>query len=313
MDTLETSNASFSSLYTVLWDDIAGCGQSGHVRRCKSLSTGKIFAIKMLPYCTASILELQAWRACSPHPNVVPLIDVFDTGFLEENHFLLGGVLKAGRFIFVIMENMEGGDLFDLTAQPLTEDAVICVLRQILAAVSHMHSLGYVHGDLKLENVLLEQKGSLHLRIADFGFARLSTRPVDGKFYTLFYVSPEVITSFDEMSRSGQLLPIGCPSDMWSVGVITYMLLTGSTPFYQRSGEHGYKDGKTITPYLRSCVSSGIFPRHTPAWRRLSAYARSFVESLLIVDARLRYTARCAAQHPWLQSQPSTCTRFGIS
>lgn len=295
-------------------DLVAGTGMSGAVVRCFRIRDGWSFALKFLPFTTQSVKEICAWRACMPHPNIVPLLDVFDSGDLPEGHHLLGATMtdargerivqrQPGRYFLCVMEDMLGGELFDLiTNCELDEDTIALILSQALQALKHIHARGYVHGDIKLENLLLRHPAGLCIEVCvgDFGFARaISAEPTPrGRNYTRSYIAPETIESFDAHSRVGTFLPVGPSCDVWALGVVAYMLLTRMTPFSPRIGEDGWSDDRCITHFLRSTICDGCYP--TFPLQRVSPAARDFVDALLVPMWDVRVSCEVALTHPWV-------------
>ena len=276
--------------------DQLGSGQNGFVYTCSRVSDGREFAVKMLPITEASFRELRAWKACSQHPHVVPLVAVYGN-FIPAEHFLLKGLrdnFPQGTDIFIaIMEKMRNGDLYGLIEKasgPLSDELIGNIISQTSSALSHIQACGYVHGDMKLENVLIESMSPLHLRVSDFGFARhfLSQPTPTGKNFTRDYIAPETLQSFERFDSTGSFSPVGPTSDVWSLGVMTFMLLTRTAPFAGLPTEPGWRSQRMLTPHHRRSVLTCALPRAGARWARLSVAARTVVERLLVVDSRER-------------------------
>jgi len=147
------------------------------------------------------------------HPNVVKLVDVFE----DERHWCL------------VMELMEGGELFDqiLEKDHFLESEARDLIKSIVDAIDYCHKQGIVHRDIKPENLLLSSKelGIASLKIADFGLARLLSGEslAQTTCGTPGYVAPEVL-----MQK-----PYSKECDFWSIGVVAFILLSGSPPFYE--------------------------------------------------------------------------------
>lgn len=299
--------------YYVVCNDVklvAGTGFSGGVVRCTRIVDGAPCALKFLQYCDNSLGEIAAWRACTPHPNIVALVDVFDTGVLPAGHPLLGAQMQVGkrllqprapgRYLIAVMEDMAGGDMFDaVMSNVLSERTVREIVAQALAGLYHIHACGFVHCDIKIENMLLRQplSSGIQLALCDFGFARSSMLPF-GRSYTRAYIAPETIDSFDAQAVSGHFLPVGPSCDVWAVGVCAYILMGRKMPFFTNPREQGANDDRTLTPFLRQQIAEGVF---APLAAYFSSAAHSFVRNLLEPIPEMRLTALQALQHPWME------------
>lgn len=201
------------------------------------------------------------------HPHIARLIMVYETD--EEIH--------------LVMEFMEGGELYDRLSsrKTYTEELAADTAYQMLIAVAYLHANQIAHRDLKLENFLYEKKTNDHLKLIDFGFAKFWDRStmMSQACGSVHYVAPEVLAHAYTNK-----------ADMWSLGVITYMLLTGSPPF------HG-----TDTEVLKK-VRAGM-PHFSSRFKRLSEPAQDFVKALMVVDAETRLSAEGALDHPWIKSK----------
>lgn len=195
---------------------------------------------------------------------------------------------------YIAMELCSGGDLFDFLGRkgPLSEQAAAGVMRQLLAAVAHMHSVGVCHGDLKEENLLLCSPGTaeeLQVKVCDFGIARRvrgSHSPWAAGLCTPSHAAPEVLRG--EMGAE--------TGDLWSCGVVLYALLCGRRPF----------EGKSRDEVLASVCSGGP-SFHEAAWSEVSEGAVMLVRSFLQMKREERCTAEQALAHAWLaRQQPSS-------
>jgi len=208
------------------------------------------------------------------HPNIVSMKDLYDTG---------------DRFLFV-MELVTGGELFDRIVKKgsYSEEDAQTLVRQILQGVAYLHSNGIAHRDLKPENLLLKTKDSdFDVKIADFGLSSfVDSQKMMTACGTPAYVAPEVL----ESSQAGYDKEV----DMWSMGVITYILLCGFAPFH----------GDTVKELLRVVVR-GEYSFPSPYWDPISSQAKDFISKLLVKDPSRRLAAPQALQHPWLKSEGS--------
>jgi len=203
------------------------------------------------------------------HPNIIKLHESF------EDH----------RNIYIVMELCIGGELFDriIDAGHFTEVQAAIVMKQIIQAIFYMHEQKVCHRDLKPENFLFSSKEPIDksvLKIIDFG---LSCKFTDGqslstKAGTPYYVAPQVLAGkYDESS------------DLWSCGVIMYVLLCGYPPFY----------GETDADVL-SKVRLGNFSFNAADWKNISEDAKNLIRMLLKMNPKDRYTAQQGLNHAWI-------------
>lgn len=204
---------------------------------------------------------------CLDHPHVARLFDVYEWD--DSMH--------------LVMECMEGGELFDRVGEKQTfveSDAAEATWQMILA-VNYLHSEGMAHRDLKLENWLYESKGGHYLKLIDFGFSKIlqTNSSLDTSCGTILYVAPEVLAH-----------KYTTQCDLWSLGVIVFILLSGYMPF------HGKSEKETL-----NIIKTGHYVMKSCRWSKVSKEARDFVKSLLVVDPNVRLTAEQALEHPWLK------------
>lgn len=207
------------------------------------------------------------------HPNIIRLHQIFETK----------------KKVIFILEKVTGGELFDRIVDRgcYTElDAIKC-LKQILSAIQFLHSQKIVHRDLKPENLLYADKSdTAPVKVADFGLSKESGQAMLTICGTPGYVAPEIILG----------KPYNSAIDIWSVGVIAYILLAGYEPFYDERGD---------THIFRKIIK-GDFEFHSPWWDDVSEDAKDFVSKLLKLDPVLRLTATQALNHKWLTTSEET-------
>ena len=254
---------------------VLGEGMSGPVLLYYSRDSNMPVAVKTLvldniPSSRHTMLlsEVEIYLRVS-HPNVVKLIEVFE---------------EPGK-IHLIMEVCTGGELYERLAsrERYDEQTASRVTRQMLSAVAYLHSLQICHRDLKLENWLYQDSSDdSSIKLCDFGFGSFVHRDtfLTATLGSVHYVAPEVL--------AGQY---GLSCDVWSIGVIVYMLLSGAPPF------DGHND-KAIMAQVRS----GKFAFHGKLWETVSENAKDFITALLRVDPHSRLSAEAALEHPWLQT-----------
>jgi len=202
------------------------------------------------------------------HPNIIALKELFDTP----------------DKLYLIMELVTGGELFDKIVEKgsYTESEAGQLVRKIVSAVDYLHNLGIVHRDLKPENLLLKRADNdLEIAIADFGLSKIVGQQMmmQTACGTPSYVAPEVLNA------SGY----GKEVDMWSIGVITYILLCGFPPFY----------GDTV-PEIFEQIMEANFDYPEEYWGSVSKEAKDFINKLLVVDSDKRMSAVDSLRHPWL-------------
>ena len=201
------------------------------------------------------------------HANILKLFDVFES---EEEFFL-------------VMELVDGKELFDKIVErgQYSEKDAANIVRQIISAVEYLHERGIAHRDLKPENLLSSGADEKELiKIADFGFSKDFT---DDKLQTSCgspgYVAPEVLTS-ESYDKS---------VDMWSLGVIIYILLCGYPPFYADNA-----------PALFKKIMDVKYDFDDPSWDDVSEEAKHLIRHLLVKNTEERYTAEQCRNHPWV-------------
>jgi len=201
------------------FEDELGRGTFAIVQRAYHRQTGKSYAVKIINRDSLGSddeqslqLEVEILNQLD-HPNVVRLVEIFD----------------EGEVIYLVMELMEGGELFDriVEKESYSEKMAADTIKPIVDAIRYCHELGIVHRDLKPENLLYEttQEHS-NIKISDFGLARF----VNGEYATTAcgtpgYIAPEVIQG----NGYGQEV------DYWSIGIILYVMLSGFPPFYNEN------------------------------------------------------------------------------
>ncbi len=277
-----------------------GSGAYATVKRCVNKTTGEQFAIKVIDkhkfalnkgeggtspdapdavnnaQLTANLhAEVNILKSID-HPNIIKVEDVFETN----------------RFFYIVLELVSGGDLLDFLInrkQPFTESEARRIFHQLVEATDYLHSQKIVHRDIKPENILLKTPGEI--KLTDFGLSRIVG---EGSFMktvcgTPQYLAPEVLNMAPFMVQRGrQPSTTGYDKavDMWSLGVILYVLLSASQPF---------DEGNLVDSIL-----AGRFVFPTARWTGKSEAVKDLIRGLLRVDPAARYTAEQVRQHPWM-------------
>mmetsp|Transcript_6353 Transcript_6353/g.10535 ORF Transcript_6353/g.10535 Transcript_6353/m.10535 type:complete len:439 (-) Transcript_6353:4-1320(-) len=277
----EDSEKAMHAKYELL--EVLGVGSTSTVHRCMDRKTMRDCACKVIDkrhiaerfqgMMEQFHTEIQSLRKLQ-HPNIIRLYDVFIS---EEK-------------IFIVMELMHGGELFDYVVQKgtLTEEEASAIVRKVTSAIVYMHSKNIIHRDLKPENLLLRHTPKtpmdLDVKIIDFGLSKCMVEPVTSSFLgTRGYLAPEML----------QRMEYSTAVDTWALGVIVFVLLCGCLPFDDDSQAVPTEDLVRARFVLR-------FPR----WAKdLSGSAKDLLSRLLNVTPGSRYTAEQALHHPWVQGE----------
>ncbi|XP_043119782.1 serine/threonine-protein kinase D1 isoform X1 [Puntigrus tetrazona] len=267
-------NVDISTVYQIFPDEVLGSGQFGIVYGGKHRKTGRDVAIKIidkLRFPTKQESQLRNEVAILQnlhHPGIVNLECMFETP----------------ERVFVVMEKLHG-DMLEMILSSekgrLPERITKFLVTQILIALRHLHFKNIVHCDLKPENVLLASADSFpQVKLCDFGFARIIgeksfRRSVVG---TPAYLAPEVLRN-KGYNRS---------LDMWSVGVIVYVSLSGTFPFNEDEDIHDQ-------------IQNAAFMYPPNPWKTVTPEAIDLINNLLQVKMRKRYSVDKSLSHPWLQ------------
>ncbi|CAG9531666.1 unnamed protein product [Cercopithifilaria johnstoni] len=265
------ANEKFSKYYDCMNE--LGEGKFGKVYRCREKATGLELAAKRIKIKRDADREKVerevAIMTKLRHPRIAQIYDAFAT---PDNDVVL------------IMEIVTGGELFDRVVDEnyiLTELAVVMIVCQLCEAISYIHSKNIVHLDIKPENIMCVSQTGNRIKLIDFGLAQF----YDGSSNLLFmagtpeFVAPEVI----------KFEPIDFYTDMWSIGVITYILLSGISPFL----------GETLgDTYV--AVEKGEWEFDDEAFEAISDAAKDFISKLLIMDQKQRMLPEDCLNHPWI-------------
>ena len=282
----DASNVLDDSLYTA-WLDLElekeelGHGQYGTVHRATNKLTRGHFAVKVCHKAKiaskaeelALLNEVDILRRLN-HPNIIRFYDMHDT----EADF------------FIVTELVSGGELFDriIEREHYSEKEARDCARVLLEAISYLHHHSIAHRDIKPENLLLASKTNDHeIKLADFGFAaECRGRTLHEPCGTPNYVAPELLRN--EF--------YGMEVDMWSCGVMIFILLGGYMPFDE-------SDGGQRKMYDR--IKAGQYEFDPAVFGAVSKAATSLIKGLIVVDWQKRLSARAALEHPWFtQHQP---------
>eukprot|EP00933_Yihiella_yeosuensis_P082329 TRINITY_DN9617_c0_g1_i1.p1 TRINITY_DN9617_c0_g1~~TRINITY_DN9617_c0_g1_i1.p1 ORF type:complete len:508 (+),score=127.39 TRINITY_DN9617_c0_g1_i1:41-1564(+) len=262
-----------------------GEGSYGSVSKATNKSTKAIRAVKTISKGQMKNIERFkqeiAIMKMMDHPNIIKLFETF------EDH----------RNIYLVMELCSGGELFDkiIESGHFTEVQAAILMQQIIRAIYYMHENHVCHRDLKPENFLFQNKDPIeknYLKIIDFGLSCKfeSDQVLSTKAGTPYYVAPQVLAGkYDHIS------------DLWSCGVIMYVLLCGYPPFF----------GDTDADVLAK-VRLGNFNFNPADWKNVSDDAKNLIRQLLKMNPRDRYTAEQALNNVWIRNKAPKATNVSL-
>ena len=248
-------------------NNVIGSGCYGEVRRALHLPTKELRAIKVInkEVCTEEELEniLQEIDVLkeADHPGIVRIYEYFNTP----------------KVLYICMELIVGIELFDqiIELERFTEAKAADVISQLLEAVSFLHSMKIVHRDLKPENIMMEGNT---LKLIDFGTSRKQSGKMTEVTGTSYYIAPEVLeNNYDEKC------------DIWSCGVILYIMLSGEPPF----------NGEDDEDILEN-VKIGRYNFDNKIWKKISAEAKDLVQEMLTFVPKHRPSAKLSHTHKWI-------------
>ncbi|XP_075390052.1 MAP kinase-activated protein kinase 5 isoform X1 [Tenrec ecaudatus] len=287
--------------YHINWTQKLGAGISGPVRVCVKKSTHERFALKILLDRPKARNEVRLHMMCATHPNIVQIIEVFANSvqFPHES--------SPRARLLIVMEMMEGGELFHRISQHrhFTEKQASQVTKQISLALQHCHLLNIAHRDLKPENLLFKDNSlDAPVKLCDFGFAKIDQGDLMTPQFTPYYVAPQVLEAQrrHQKEKSGTVPTSQTPytynksCDLWSLGVIIYVMLCGYPPFYSKH------HSRTIPKDMRRKIMTGSFEFPEEEWSQISEMAKDVVRKLLKVKPEERLTTEGVLDHPWLNS-----------
>ncbi|CAM9304236.1 unnamed protein product [Chrysoparadoxa australica] len=273
-----SAEAEVMSLFDI--KEVLGVGSTSTCYRAVSKSTGKEFACKVVQ---KKALDVK-YRG---------LLDQFQTEIMvlkqlqHPNIIHMEAVYESSTHIYLMMEMMKGGELFDFVVEKgtLSEDEASQMIGQVTSALAYMHASGVVHRDLKPENLLLTHKAKgAQIKVIDFGLSKVlvGNSAATSFLGTRGYLAPEML----------QRKQYGAAVDMWALGVICFVLLCGCLPFDDDSGK------------INQASAMRKFVLRFPRWaKNLSPAAKDLLHKLLDVDPNTRATASEALSHPWLTGE----------
>jgi calcium-dependent protein kinase len=264
--------------------DICGSGAFATVRKVTNKVSGQVRALKIIKKqkgqdSARMYLEVEILKKLV-HPNIMQIFEFYE----DKKNF------------YIITELCEGGELFDQIVEKgsFNETEAAWVMKQLLSAINYIHTNNIVHRDLKPENVLLDTKKNNIIKIIDWGTARFfeKNKKMNKVSGTPYYIAPEVLfEKYDEKC------------DIWSCGVIMYILLCGYPPF----------NGETDNEILNK-IKTGKFVYPEEEWDNISDEAKDLISKMLEFNPSTRYAAGDCLNHKWLtdNTKRSIDTKFSI-
>eukprot|EP01082_Thalassiosira_pseudonana_P012658 g11469.t1 g11469 contig5:935359-936664(-) len=256
---------------------VLGSGHYGSVRECVHRNSRKWFAVKSIDKSKIGRLDhLQRevyLLSKMDHNGIMKMVDCYE----DES------------CVHIVTEKYTGGELFDKIIEKTTKDGCFSevkaakIIKSLLESVAYLHENEIVHRDIKPENILFESKDeNSDVKLIDFGLSRrhrkgeaLMSNPVG----TAYYMSPELLKGRYDKS-----------CDIWSIGVVSYIIICGYPPF------NGGED-----PEIFKNILEGSFTFPKQGWEGVSDEAKDLIKCLLHTDIRKRFTAQEALMHPWIK------------
>jgi MAP kinase interacting serine/threonine kinase len=300
------SDISFNDKYK-LTEELLGTGAHGVVKTCRDRVTKQEYAVKIIskarhPNRTRVFKEIDIYYHCRGCENILSIID-----FLEDDDYF-----------YLVFQKMEGGPLLNhiMKRGRLTEREASLIVRDIANGLNFMHSKGMSHRDLKPENILVERADSLvSIKLCDFDLGSairlnsnkttpITTPELSTPVGSVEFMAPEVVDAWRSLEGSSQIYDKRC--DLWSLGVIIYIMLSGYPPFY---GTCGHTCGWTKGEECEQCqsllferIQDGEFDFPDKDWQHITEGAKDLIKRLLVRDASLRLTAAEVLEHPWVKN-----------
>ena len=262
---------------------------SGAFSRClqvKNKTTGNLYACKELQ--KKKMVDLEGFKyeinilIKMDHPNIIKLYEVYEN---EDFFYLVMELCSGGELFERIITNIENG-------KPFTEEQAAVIFQQMMSAVNYCHKNNIVHRDLKPENLLLlDERPNSPIKIIDFGMSKIYD-PNDIMFErvgTAYYIAPEVLEGmYDEKC------------DIWSAGVILYILLCGYPCFNGETDDQIYKE-----------IKKKKFDFPSPEWDIISEDAKNLIKKMLI-DSNERISAEEVLKDTWVVEHAPNAKKGGL-
>jgi len=303
--------ATFADLYKMTGETL-GEGSYGRVETCKNVFTGIEYAAKIIEKRPGSfnrskvLKEIEIYHLCRGQRNIIQLIEFFE----EADYF------------YLVFEKISGGPLLKHIQQRVcfTEAEASLIIKDLAEAVRHLHRQGVAHRDIKPDNVLCVNTNTpCPVKLCDFDLCSsvsmaVSTPALLTPVGSLEYMAPEVVEAFmvDDYDDDEDELSYNKKCDMWSLGIIMYILLCGYAPFSGNCGQEcGWERGESCMDcqeMLFTSIKEGkvVFPEKH--WGKVSIQAKDLIQHLLVRDSCIRLDANQVLDHPWVVNGGSSNT-----
>ena len=300
----------FKDLYTLTGETL-GEGSYGKVETCKNVYTGFEYAVKIIEkrpglYNRSKVLkEIEIYHLCRGHQNIIQLIEYFE----EDEYF------------FLIFEKIRGGPLLTHIQKRVcfTESEASAIIKSLAEAIKHLHKQGIAHRDLKPDNILCVRNDTpCPVKLCDFDLCSkanidISTPRLLTPVGSVEYMAPEVVDTFliDDYYDEEEDVTYNKKCDLWSLGIIMYIILCGYVPFSGKCGSNcGWDKGENCPDcqeLLFDSIKEGQVEFHEQYWSEISDEAKDLISRLLVKDAEVRLDSEQVLAHPWiLNGGPNT-------
>ncbi|KRW99866.1 Protein kinase-like domain [Pseudocohnilembus persalinus] len=253
-------------------EDTIGTGSFGKVVKAIHKETNQVRAVKVINRernhidTLEKILQEVNVLKNLDHPNILKIYECFQ----DKNNY------------YIVSEYCQGGELFETISKKLalSEKEASQITAQLISAISYMHSKGFIHRDIKPENILfLFDTENSPIKLIDFGSSIKKQNNIAYRTGTCYYIAPEIL----QRNYNQQC-------DLWSIGVVTYIMLSGYPPFNDQ-------DEQQIFEKILNCDYN--FKENI--WENISQDAKKFISNMLKLDPKQRYTPQQALQDPWIK------------
>lgn len=307
-DSISINN--FDDVYE-LTEKVLGEGSCACVYEGRNKFSGQLVAVKIIKKRhglrrSRVFREIEMFYHCQKHTNVIQLLEYFE---------------ESDKF-YLVFEKAEGGPLLAHIQKRIyfTENEASQIVKNLAEALKYLHQRGIAHRDLKPENILCHSQTQLcPVKICDFDLGSgvvfnnssspLSTPELLTPVGSAEFMAPELVNAL-----KGEATSYDKRCDLWSLGIIIYILLCGYPPFYGCCGSDcGWERGEfceSCQDQLFDSIQHGLYDFPEREWSRVSDQAKDLIRHLLVKDASQRYTAEMVLNHPWVKTGGPSWTNF---